>query len=386
MMLLADDSSLFGDQPDPSETPWTPQRDLLGSERFAREFVVETENDGSAWLRFGDNQFGAAPITGQRLLARYRLGGGPRGNVGAEAISALVSDDANLMLGIQSLRNPLPAQGGADPETLDAIRLNAPEAFRTQERAVTTDDYARAAERHPDVQRAAARLRWTGSWYTVFLMLDRRAGKPVDADFKATMRAFLERFRLAGYDFEFADPVHVPLDIQLQVCVASGYFAADVKSALLRSVHRRRRPPWPAKASSTPTATPSARRSICRPSSPPPWPWPASPRSTSAASSAGGAAPRANWRPVSSPPRRSKSCVPTATRISLKTARSASSWRGDHEHFRQLRLLRRRQPADAGRRNPAPRPAGAGLARRHPRPLPAKHAGRPRRRGPPSKT
>ncbi|UCV21124.1 putative baseplate assembly protein [Ferribacterium limneticum] len=235
MMLLADDSSLFGDQPDPNETPWTPQRDLLGSERFAREFVVETENDGSAWLRFGDNQFGAAPITGQRLLARYRLGGGPRGNVGAEAISALVSDDANLMLGIQSLRNPLPATGGAEPETLDAIRLNAPEAFRTQERAVTTDDYARAAERHPDVQRAAARLRWTGSWYTVFLMLDRREGKPVDAAFKATMRAFLERFRLAGYDFEFADPVHVPLDIQLQICVASGYFAADIKAALLEA-------------------------------------------------------------------------------------------------------------------------------------------------------
>jgi hypothetical protein len=233
MMLLADDSSLFGDQPDPTETPWTPQRDLLGSERFAREFVVETENDGSAWLRFGDNQFGATPITGQRLLARYRLGGGPRGNVGGEAISALVSDDANLMLGVKSVRNPLPAQGGADPETLDAIRLNAPEAFRTQERAVTIDDYARAAERHPDVQRAAARLRWTGSWYTVFMMLDRRDGKPVDAAFKATMRAFLERFRLAGYDFEFADPVHVPLDIQLQVCVASGYFAADVKAALL---------------------------------------------------------------------------------------------------------------------------------------------------------
>ena len=233
MMLLADDSSLFGDQPDPSETPWTPQRDLLGSERFAREFVVETENDGSTWLRFGDNRFGAAPITGQRLLARYRLGGGPQGNIGAEAISALISDDAALMLGVKALRNPLPAQGGAEPEALDAIRLNAPEAFRTQERAVTTDDYARAAERHPDVQRAAARLRWTGSWYTVFLMLDRRAGKPVDAAFKATMRAFIERFRLAGYDLEFTDPVHVPLDIQLQVCVASGYFAADVKSALI---------------------------------------------------------------------------------------------------------------------------------------------------------
>ena len=64
-------------------------------------------------------------------------------------------------------------------------------------------------------------------------MLDRRAGKPVDAAFKQTMRGFLERFRLAGYDLEFVDPVHVPLDIQLQVCVAGGYFAADVESALI---------------------------------------------------------------------------------------------------------------------------------------------------------
>ena len=53
------------------------------------------------------------------------------------------------------------------------------------------------------------------------------------ADFENEMCLWLERFRLAGYDFEFADPVHVPLEIQLQVCVASGYFAADVKSALI---------------------------------------------------------------------------------------------------------------------------------------------------------
>lgn len=229
---------LQADPGDPNETPWTPQRDLLGSDRFAREFVVETENDGSAWLRFGAAPFGAAPSPGKGLLARYRLGGGPQGNVGAEAINTLVllaGDDARLTSGIRGLRNPLSAQGGAEPETLDTIRLNAPEAFRTQERAVTADDYARAAERHPDVQRAAARLRWTGSWHTVFLMLDRRGGQPVDAAFKATLRTFLERFRLAGHDLEFADPVQVPLDLQLQVCVARGHFASDVKAALLRA-------------------------------------------------------------------------------------------------------------------------------------------------------
>jgi hypothetical protein len=254
----------------------------------------------------------------------------------------------------------LPAQGGAEPESLDAIRLNAPEAFRTQERAVTTDDYARAAERHPDVQRAAARLRWTGSWYTVFLMLDRRDGKPVDAAFKATMRAFLERFRLAGYDFEFADPVHVPLDIQLQICVASGYFAADVKAALLEaftaSVDRHGRPGFfhpdgftfgtPLYLSAVvATSHGRGRRRLGRH---PPLPA----LGTQRQGRAGG------WRhhglAARSPARRRR------PRISLKTARSASLWRGDHEHFRQLRLLRRRHAADPGRRHPAPRPAGAG--------------------------
>jgi hypothetical protein len=67
------------------------------------------------------------------------------------------------------VRNPLSARGGQDPEPIAHAKLLAPVAFRTQERAVTEDDYAAAAERHPDVQRAAATRRWTGSWYTMFI-------------------------------------------------------------------------------------------------------------------------------------------------------------------------------------------------------------------------
>jgi predicted phage baseplate assembly protein len=125
------------------------------------------------------------------------------------------------------------AQGGTEPEPADAIKLLAPEAFRTQERAVTEDDYARVAERHPGVQRAAARLRWTGSWYTMYLIVDRLAGRPLDQAFRDELLQFMERYRLAGYDLELADPVFVPLDIALAVCVRPGYFASDVEQALL---------------------------------------------------------------------------------------------------------------------------------------------------------
>ena len=134
---------------------------------------------------------------------------------------------------VLAIRNPLPAQGGADPESADAVKLQAPEAFRTQERAVTEDDYARTAERHPQVQRAAARLRWTGSWYTMFVSIDRKGGAPLDEEFRALMLAHLDRYRLAGYDLDLRDPAFVPLDIELGICVLPGYIAAAVKQSLL---------------------------------------------------------------------------------------------------------------------------------------------------------
>lgn len=208
---------------------WQPRPHLLEAGRFARAFVVETENDGSAALRFGDAVLGRRPEPGSTLAATYRVGGGSAGNVGAGAIAHVVTTEG----GIKAVTNPLPATGGTDPESMEAVRLYAPEAFRRQERAVTAADYAAAAGRHPEVQRAAATLRWTGSWYTMFVTVERTRGRPVDAAFKAGLRTFLERFRLAGFDLEVDAPRFVPLEIAFGVCVAPGYFRSDVRQALL---------------------------------------------------------------------------------------------------------------------------------------------------------
>lgn len=208
---------------------WSPQRDLLSSGRFAPDFVVETEDDGRAYLRFGDDVLGRRPAPGARFTATYRVGTGPGGNVGAEALARVVTD----VDGIRAVRNPLPAVGGTAPESIERVRLNAPEAFRAQQRAVTADDYALAAQTHPRVLRGAASRRWTGSWYTWFVTLDRVGGQPVDAVFRDDAQRFLDRFRLAGYDLEIDGPVMVALDIKLSICVASDYIRANVRQALL---------------------------------------------------------------------------------------------------------------------------------------------------------
>ena len=211
---------------------WQPARDLLSSGRFEPVFVVETEDDGTAGIRFGDDEHGRRPEPGFDFAARYRVGNGTAGNVGAGVVRRVVLAGT----GITRVWNPLPATGGTEPEPHEQITLSAPAAFRFQERAVTESDYAAVTEREPGVQRAAARFRWTGSWYTAFVAADRVGGLPADATFVATTKSFLDGYRMAGHDLDVEQPVVVPLDVELEVCVARGYFTFDVKGALLREL------------------------------------------------------------------------------------------------------------------------------------------------------
>lgn len=212
---------------------WTVEPSLLNSTRIHRHLVVETENDGVALLRFGDNTHGERPKAGTAFKVTYRFGNGAAGNLGAEALFHIVSNVSGVF---DSVTNPLPAAGGIDPEDIEAARRDAPHAFRTQERAVTAADYAAAAERRAEVQRAAATFRWTGSWHTVFITADRVGGAAVDADFEARLRRHLERFRMAGYDLEVDGPREVALDVSLHICVHSGYFRSEVLRAVQREL------------------------------------------------------------------------------------------------------------------------------------------------------
>ena len=117
-------------------------------------------------------------------------------------------------------------------EDAATVRRHAPQAFRRQERAVTPEDYAAVTERHAGVQRAAATLRWTGSWHTVFVTVDRDGGLPIDAGFESDIARHVDRYRMAGHDTEFNDPVYVSLEIDLLVCVLPNYFRADVSAGL----------------------------------------------------------------------------------------------------------------------------------------------------------
>jgi hypothetical protein len=214
---------------------WGVRPDLLASGPDDRDVVVETDNLGIAHLRFGDGELGRQPDIGSTFAASYRTGGGVAGNVGAEAISRLVLKKNYAIDGDSiSVRNPLPAVGGVDPEPIAAARLFAPGAFSHQiERAITAADYAELAERNPALQGAAAALAWTGSWYEADVAVDPLGTEAADPALLAAIACDLHRYRRIGHDLRVQPAVYVPLKLRLEVCALPGYDRGHVKAALL---------------------------------------------------------------------------------------------------------------------------------------------------------
>jgi baseplate J-like protein len=218
---------------DSTGAAWSAVCDLLSAGPGDHAFVAEIDNDGIAHLRFGDGELGRAPTAGSTFPARYRVGNGAQGNVGAEAISRLVLRDTTLHGVSISVRNPLPAQGGTDPEPIAEAKQLAPRAFRKQlERAITADDYATLAAENPALQRAAARLVWNGSWNEAEVPVDPLGGQPPDAALIDTLTGFLFRFRRIGHDLRVVPAVLVPIKLTLDVCVRAGYDRGHVEAAL----------------------------------------------------------------------------------------------------------------------------------------------------------
>jgi hypothetical protein len=226
---------------------WTPRPDLLSSGPRDQHFVVEVEQDGTAFLRFGDGDHGARPDPGLTFTATYQVGNGTVGNVGRDALGQAVIPATTPPFpsaAIAGLRNPLPVTDGVDMEPVDHIRQFAPFAFQAQQRCVTEDDYGQQAALVPGVQAARGTLRWTGSWYTAFVSVEPAASVPggagsatsvLPAQLTAAVAQDMDLLRMMGSDVAVEAAIIVGLRIELAVCVDADHFRGDVQAALTKT-------------------------------------------------------------------------------------------------------------------------------------------------------
>jgi hypothetical protein len=216
--------------------PWDEVESLVHSDNSAENgdhFMVETDERRRSVLRFGNGTNGRLPPEGAVIHARYQIGGGHVGNVGADQLTQIQPLTGSLSGVIASVWNPFDVTDGRDPESVEKIRRNAPEAFRARQlRAVTLADYTNRAEEVPGVSRAVARYAWTGSWRTVRVTIDPAGTTELSDRLRRDVAGHLEAVRLIGEDLELRPPRYVPLDVRIDVCAEPDVWREDLRFVL----------------------------------------------------------------------------------------------------------------------------------------------------------
>jgi uncharacterized phage protein gp47/JayE len=118
----------------------------------AQVYVVERAPDMSTTVRFGDGVNGARLTSGTgNVTATYRYGSGAA-SPPAGRLTTILKQQPNLA----SVQNPVAVSGGADRQSADDIKTNAPASVFTFGRAISAVDYEVVASRAAGVTRAKA--------------------------------------------------------------------------------------------------------------------------------------------------------------------------------------------------------------------------------------
>lgn len=112
------------------------------------QYTVTQDANGAWIVGFGDGVDGVVPAQGTEITISYRRGGGIRGNIVAnffnEIVNVITTVGVNVPVIISNYES---GTGGSDAEQTSDIRKNAISVYRSQDRAVTANDYEVLTER-----------------------------------------------------------------------------------------------------------------------------------------------------------------------------------------------------------------------------------------------
>jgi hypothetical protein len=108
---------------------------------------------------FGNSVHGKIPTTNALVRIVYRRSRGAAGNVDSNAVQGFESLNniyGPAYDGIEITPNASKAVGGSDSESIASLQTNIPASFRSQDRAVSLNDYSDLTLRVPGVVKATA--------------------------------------------------------------------------------------------------------------------------------------------------------------------------------------------------------------------------------------
>lgn len=201
-------------------------------------YITQTNDENKTSVIFGTGERGARLPTGpDNVTAVYRNEIGKAGNVKPEQISLL----ATRPLGVKGVINPMAASGGADRESRDQARRNAPLAVTALDRLVSTSDYADFARTFAGIAKASAARLSNGQRRLVHLTVAGSDDIPIlkTSDLYRNLNKALREFGDPHQPIEVALRTFLLLVIEARVRILPDYLFEKVEPAIRAALLER---------------------------------------------------------------------------------------------------------------------------------------------------
>lgn len=202
-----------------------------GSENI---FTTEVDEIDRAYIIFGNGRSGRIPPEGCEIYCTYRIGGGEYTNVGV----GTVTENRGFLTEIVSITNLTPAVGGADRESIEEAKLNAPIFFKNTEKAVTKADFKALCLNIEGVKRAQASYAAGSSGIIDVRIASKDNGGIPSEELKQQVKQYLDARKIITFIINVYDPYFVPVDVDIYAEVNPQHLQSTAMSSITSVLNR----------------------------------------------------------------------------------------------------------------------------------------------------
>jgi len=228
-------------------TDWTKVDNFLDSDGTSKHFIIKFRSDETYQVEFGDGTYGLIPPNGASIVLSYIISDGASGNVGTGVIDELLDqlyDSMSNPIDV-TVDNTEAATGGAEAETIDHAKTQAPLELASLWRMVTLADYQALISGYPGVLKAMCydindyspiTDNSLPPFRTVIAYIVPNGGGAMSSVFKTALEAYVANRMTVGNLFEARDIFYRTIDIACDVYVLTGYDPSVVISNIITAI------------------------------------------------------------------------------------------------------------------------------------------------------
>jgi len=194
---------------------WTQPQSFLSVTSTSNVYMIQEGFNGYE-IYFGDGVLGAKPLPSTPVRMTYIVTSGDTAN-GASVFSLSSSVSGLLSNTITTITSSAPSQGGSVEESIESIKLNSKNSYSTQNRAVTSEDYASLAQQNFPIIKEV--LGWSGSdnvppkFGRTILCVIPTVGDALSISQKESISSFLQKKGVGNVKVEFVDPEYINIEV-----------------------------------------------------------------------------------------------------------------------------------------------------------------------------